>query len=118
MTRPDWRTWCTAFIALLASFARAGDEVEPRDEWFIVSIAGSDCGWLHEQIRVDGERVVTLSHMQFTLGRAGASSVMEVGWDFEESPAGTARSCVVRSSASVAPCSVHSLGLRRSPIAG
>ena len=107
MTRPDWRIWCAALIALLTSFAQAGDAVEPRDEWFIVSIAGSDCGWLHEQVRLDGERVVTLSHMQFTLGRAGAAAVMEVGWDFEESPAGTARSCLVRQRSGDARSSVR-----------
>lgn len=98
MRRLEWRVRlaCAAILALLATVVRAGDAVEPRDEWFIVSIAGSDCGWLHEQVRVDGERVITLSQMQFTLGRAGAAAVMEVGWDFEESPAGTPRTCSVR----------------------
>jgi len=107
MRCPEWRVWSAAIIALLASMARAGDAVEPRDEWFIVSIAGSDCGWLHEQVRVDGERVVTLSHMQFTLGRAGASAVMEVGWDFEEAPAGTPSSCSVRQRSGDARSSVR-----------
>ncbi|MFM7480802.1 MAG: transglutaminase-like domain-containing protein [Planctomycetota bacterium] len=107
MRRPEWYAWCAAIIALLTAVARAGDAVEPREDWFIVSIAGSDCGWLHEQVRVDGERVVTRSHMCFALGRAGSSAVMEVGWDFEESPAGTPRVCSVRQRSGDARSSVR-----------
>ncbi len=107
MPRLEWRAWCAAMVALLAACAWAGDAVEPRDDWFVVSIGGSDCGWLHEQVRIEGERIVTTSDMQFTIGRAGAAAEMSVAWEFDESPLGTPRICLVRQRSGDARSSVQ-----------
>ena len=68
----------------------------PRDSWFAVSIAGTNCGWMHEKFEVFGDRIQTSNEIRLTLGRAGASTTVRVGWKFIESSDGTPIECEVQ----------------------
>ena len=68
----------------------------PRDSWFTVSIAGTKCGWMHEKFEVLGDRIQTSNDIRLTLGRAGASTTVRVGWKFTESSDGTPIECEVQ----------------------
>lgn len=67
-----------------------------RDSWFAVSIAGTKCGWMHEKFQVLGDRIQTSNDIRLTLGRAGASTTVRIGWKFTESSDGTPIECEVQ----------------------
>lgn len=110
MLRPE--SWIVIVIALCAPNALSitgGVEVEnqttlvrnshkesQRDSWFILSIGGTDCGWMHEKFEVLGDRIQTSNDIRMTLGRAGASTTVRVGWKFTESLDGTPIECEVK----------------------
>ncbi|MSR44966.1 MAG: transglutaminase domain-containing protein [Phycisphaerales bacterium] len=67
----------------------------PRDDWFAVTIADQPCGWMHEQVVVEPNRILTTNEMRLTIGRAGSAATMSVQWRFEESADGTPIQCLV-----------------------
>lgn len=67
-----------------------------RDSWFVVSIGGSNCGWMHEKFELLGDRIQTSNDIRMTLGRAGASTTVRIGWKFTESSDGTPIECEVQ----------------------
>lgn len=88
--------WFGLLATMLATSVR-GDEAAstPRDSWFVMSLGGVDCGWLHEQVEVAADRVVTSNDMLLTLGRAGTSTTVRVAWKFAERDDGTPVQCEV-----------------------
>ncbi len=98
MSRHNRLWWVViALGAMLApSSAHAVDEtLLPRDSWFIISIGGTECGWLHERVEVSGDRVQTFNEMRMTIGRAGATSTVQAMWRFVEAGDGTPVECIV-----------------------
>jgi len=83
-------------LCVVAFFSLAAERTDPtvaRDSWFCVSIGGSDCGWMHEQIKVEGSRIHTTNDMALTLGRAGSQVTVRVAWKFVEDPDGNPIEC-------------------------
>ncbi len=92
--------WIAIVVALCAVVVTsvASDEhatLRPRDSWFVVSIGGTNCGWMHEKIEVLGDRIQTSNDTHLLLGRAGAATSVRMTWRFIETVDGAPMQCEV-----------------------